>query len=96
MAGVDAVIRSQPHGSTYLGAAVNALNEQVPHDRLIVITDDQSHDAVPAPKAKRAYMINVASYKPSVAYGPWTKIEGFSENVLRYITAAENDIAATD
>lgn len=96
MAGVDAVIKSQPHGSTYLGAAVNALNEQVPHDRLIVITDEQSHDAVPGPKAKRAYMINVSSYRPAVSYGPWTKIEGFSENVLRYITACENDRPTTD
>lgn len=88
MAGVDAVIRSQPHGGTWLGQAVGALNT-LPHDRLIVITDEQSHDRVPAPAAKRAYMVNVASYKPSVAYGPWTKIEGWSEGMLRYIQAIE-------
>jgi 60 kDa SS-A/Ro ribonucleoprotein len=90
MAGVDAILRSQPHGSTFLGAAVRALNEQ-PHDRLIVVTDEQSHDVVPDPSAKRAYMINVASARNGVGYGRWTHIDGFSEGVLRYIAASEND-----
>lgn len=89
MSGVDAVLSSQAHGSTYLGRAVAHINNSVQHDRLIVITDEQSHDPVPNPKAKYAYMINVASYKPSVAYGPWTEIEGWSEGVLRYIQAYE-------
>lgn len=90
MAGVDAVIRSQPHGSTYLGAAVSALSKE-PHDRLIVITDEQSHDRVPDPAAKLAYMINVASAKNGVGYGKWTHIDGFSESVIRYIHESEND-----
>lgn len=90
MAGVDAIIRSQPHGGTYLGAAVNALNN-MPHDRLIVITDEQSHDAVPDPVAKKAYMINVASNQHGVGYRRWTHIDGFSEGVLRYIHEIEND-----
>lgn len=89
MAGVDAIIKSQPHASTHLGQAVGYINENVPCDRLIVITDEQSHDTAPQPKAKKAYMINVASHKPSVAYGTWTKIDGFSEGVLRYIAAIE-------
>lgn len=84
MAGVDAVIRSQPHGGTYLGKAVAALNAQVPHDRLIVITDEQSNDRVPGPRGK-GYMINVASARNGVGYGPWVHIDGFSENVLRFI-----------
>jgi 60 kDa SS-A/Ro ribonucleoprotein len=88
MAGVDAIRRSQPHGATYLGRAVNALNSMA-HDRIIVITDEQSHDTVPAPKALRAYMINVASNRNGVGYGPWTHIDGFSEGVLRYIAAVE-------
>lgn len=90
MAGVDAVIRSQPHGSTYLGAAVSALNKEQ-HDRLIVITDEQSHDRVPDPVAKQAYMINVASAKNGVGYGKWTHIDGFSESVIRFIHESEND-----
>lgn len=89
MAGVDAVIKSQPHGGTYLGAAVQAINTNVQHDRLIVITDEQSADRVPDPVAKHAYMINVASAKNGIGYGRWTHIDGFSEAVLRFI--AENE-----
>lgn len=91
MAGVDAVIRSQPHSGTWLGRAVAAINAQVPHDRLIVITDEQSHDPVGSPAAKRAYMINVAAHRNGVGYGAWTRIDGFSENVLRFIAEHEND-----
>lgn len=89
MAGIDAVINSQPHSSTYLGQAVTAVNA-LPHDRLIVITDEQSHDLVPDPVAKRAYMINVASAKNGVGYGRWTHVDGFSENVIRFIHQAEH------
>jgi hypothetical protein len=88
MAGVDAIARSQAHGATYLGAAVTLLNRH-PHDRLIVITDEQSHDRVPHPVAKHAYMINVASYQNGVGYGRWTHIDGFSEGVLRFIREVE-------
>jgi hypothetical protein len=91
MAGVDAVINSQPHGRTYLGAAVTAINNEIPCDRLIVITDEQSHDRVPDPVSKKAYMINVAGYKNGVGYGRWTHIDGFSESVIRFIAEVEND-----
>lgn len=91
MAGVDAVIKSQPHGGTYLGQAIAAINGFGDHDRLVVITDEQSHDRVPEPIAKRAYMINVASNKNGVGYGRWTHIDGFSEGVIRFIHGIEND-----
>ncbi len=90
MAGVDAVVRSQPHSSTWLGAAVAHVN-RLPHDRLIVITDEQSHDPVGAPAARHAFMINVASAQYGVGYGEWTRINGFSENVLAFIHAHEAD-----
>jgi hypothetical protein len=90
MAGVDAIVRSQPHGGTYLGAAVAKVNK-IAHDRLIVVTDEQSHDPVPDPVAKHAYLINVASYRNGVGYGRWTHIDGFSEGVLRFIREVEND-----
>jgi hypothetical protein len=93
MAGVDAVIRSQEHSGTYLGAALAEVNK-VPHDRLIVITDEQSHDVVGEPKAKHAYMINVASNKNGVGYGRWVHIDGFSEAVIRFVI--ENERSATD
>lgn len=88
MAGVDAIRTSQSHGSTYLGRAVQAING-MPHDRLIVITDEQSADRVPNPVAKHAYMINVASNQNGVGYGRWTHIDGFSESVIRFIREFE-------
>lgn len=81
----DAIARSQPHYSTYLGEAVRYINETESYDRLIVLTDEQSHDAVPNPKGK-GYVINVASYKNGVGYGAmWTHIDGWSEAVIDYI-----------
>lgn len=83
-----AISDSQPHGGTYLGRAVAALNAEVKYDRLIVITDEQSHDSIPGPNGK-GYVINVASYKSGVGYGAWTHIDGFSERVLEFVTANE-------
>lgn len=89
MAGVDAVIRSQPHGGTELGKAIQKINT-LPHDRLIVVTDEQSADKVPEPKVAKAYMVNVASARNGVGYGPrWVHIDGFSEAVLGFIREHE-------
>lgn len=91
MAGVDAVIRSQRHGGTALAAAVATVSA-LPHDRLIVITDEQATDGrVPDPVAKHAYMVNVASNQNGVGYGRWTHLDGFSEAILRWIHAYEAD-----
>lgn len=85
----DAIVNSQPHSGTQLGAAVAKLNELAGFDRLIVITDEQSHDRVMDPAAPLAYMINVASAQNGVGYGKWTHIDGFSEQVIRFIQEAE-------
>lgn len=91
MAGVDAVIRSQTHSVTYLDEAVRLVNA-LPHDRLIVITDEQAAGPVRTPLAKDAYMINVASYQNGIGYrGGWKHIDGFSEAVIRYIAAIESE-----
>jgi uncharacterized protein (DUF58 family) len=84
----DAIDTSQAHSGTYLGKAVEELNRTEKYDRLIVITDEQTHDAVPAPNGK-GYVINVASYKNGVGYGKWTHIDGWSESVIEYIRALE-------
>lgn len=89
MAGVEAIKRSQPHSGTRLGDAVSHANSQK-FDRVIFITDEQSSQPVPNPKAENAYMINVASYKNGVGYGKWTHIDGFSERVLTWIKEYEN------
>jgi hypothetical protein len=90
----DAIDASQRHNGTYLGNAVEELNRRAErnpterYDRLIVITDEQSHDSVPKPKGT-GYVINVASYKNGVGYGAWVHIDGWSESVIEYIRALE-------
>jgi hypothetical protein len=82
----DAIENSQEHGGTYLGKALSEIDE--PYDRIIVITDEQSHDSVPGPQG-RGYMINVASFKNGVGYGKWTHIDGWSESILDYVREQE-------
>jgi hypothetical protein len=82
----DAISRSQMHSGTYLGASIDHITET--YDRLIVLTDEQSHDAVPNPKGK-GYIINVAACQNGVGYGAWMHVDGWSEAVLDYIAAYE-------
>lgn len=94
----DALEHSQPHSATYLGAALKRIEQEVREgwDRLVVITDEQSHDSVHAPKGK-GYVINVASNRNGVGYGEWTHIDGWSEAVIEYIAeleAAESNATA--
>lgn len=82
----DAIVNSQPHGNTMLGAAVGKLDAR--GRRLIVFTDEQSHDAVPSPKGM-GYIINVASYQHGVRSDAWRRVDGFSEAVVAWIAAQE-------
>jgi 60 kDa SS-A/Ro ribonucleoprotein len=86
----DALDKSQPHSGTMLGAALKHVEGECRngYDRLVVITDEQSHDSVPAPRGK-GYVINVASNRNGVGYGPWTHIDGWSEAVIEYIAELE-------
>jgi hypothetical protein len=86
----DALETSQPHGATYLGKVLERIDEQ--YDRIVVITDEQSHDRVPAPRAT-GYVINVASYRNGVGYGAWTHIDGWSDAVIDYIRELERSAA---
>lgn len=100
MAGVDTIMRSQQHSGTRLFESVDAVNRQKDYDRIIVITDEQAFGAqggyqrgvsgLPDPKpGAKGYMINVASNKNGVGYGKWIHIDGFSENVIRYVVESE-------
>ncbi|MBV9907844.1 MAG: TROVE domain-containing protein [Hyphomicrobiales bacterium] len=82
----DAIVSSQPHSGTWLGKAVAEVDRA--GDRLIVFTDEQSHDEVAAPKG-RGYLVNVASYRHGVGAGPWRRVDGFSEAVVGWIAASE-------
>lgn len=88
MALVDGILKSQLHGGTYLGAAVQKIATDVPCDRLIVVTDEQSHDRVNTP-AGHGYVINVATNQHGVGYGSWVHIDGWSERVLDFVRAVE-------
>jgi hypothetical protein len=72
-----------------LGRALSELRDR--SDRLIVITDEQSHDRVPSPKSGRGYVVNVARYRNGVGYGAWTHIDGWSEAIIEYIRSVEAD-----
>jgi 60 kDa SS-A/Ro ribonucleoprotein len=79
----DAITGSQSHGGTELGKAIRSLPAC---DRLIVITDEQSHDSVPD---RKGYIVNVASAKNGVGYSTWLHIDGWSDKVLDYIARYE-------
>lgn len=84
----DAIVNSQLHGGTELGKAVTKVNAK--GARLIVFTDEQSHDRVDAPKGV-GYMVNVASYQHGVGAGDWRRVDGFSEKILDWIIENEKD-----
>lgn len=86
----DALDASQPHSGTYLGTAVEHVEAEYSgkYDRIIVITDEQSHDRVPAPRG-RGYVVNVASNRNGVGYGEWTHVDGWSEAIVDYIAELE-------
>ncbi len=93
----DAIEKSQPHAGTYLGLALRHVEEDCRggYDRIVVITDEQSHDHVRSPLGRnqergRGYVINVASNRNGVGYGAWTHIDGWSEAVVDYIAELEH------
>jgi hypothetical protein len=85
----DAIVNSQPHGGTELGKAILQIDQV--RTRLIVFTDEQSHDPVPGPQGT-GYMVSVASYQRGVGIGAWRRVDGFSEAVIDWIIAQEKDL----
>lgn len=80
----DAIVKSQPHSGTSTRAALEAVQANELYDRVIIITDEQSADVIPAPRGK-GYVINVGSYDRSITHGKWLGINGWSEAVIDYI-----------
>ncbi len=84
----DAVDSSQCHNGTYLGKAIETI-DKIGSDRIIVLTDEQSHDKVSIGKT-RTYIINVAGYNREVTYGQNSvHVSGWSEKVIDYIMEYE-------
>lgn len=107
MALIDAtgqMMRPLGGGGIFLNQVCKFLSEK--HglvDRMIVVTDEQDcgigHGDSPlsaTPPARKAYMINVASAKNGIGYGKWVHIDGFSENVIRFIVEMESAEAHND
>ncbi len=91
----DGILGSQAHSGTYLKRALEQLakkKEWRELDRLIVITDEQSHDGITPAWTRKAYVVNVAPYKHGLSYGnDWTHVDGWSERVVDYIAAVESE-----
>lgn len=89
----DLIYNSQHHAGTYTAKAlVEALKIWATADRIIVITDEQSHQSIPACGWQHGYVVNVAPYQHGISYGNgWTHIDGWSERVLDYIMAVERE-----
>lgn len=95
----DAIFHSQNHGVTRLGAAMDFLKAKYRKEeylRIVIITDEQSHDNVLGKFCNSGYIINVGCYKNGVGYGDWTHIDGWSEAVLDYIRELESVEAADE
>jgi 60 kDa SS-A/Ro ribonucleoprotein len=94
----DGIVTSQEHSSTQLKRALEQLSGQRDWqklDRLIVITDEQAHDGILPAWTPKAYVVNVAPYKPGLSYGNgWTHVDGWSERIVEYIAAVEGEAAA--
>lgn len=96
MGGVDAIINSQSHAGTYLAGALDRLPAPCKQaDRIVVITDEQTHDGISSlPEIGEKYLVNVASARNGVGYrNGWVHVDGFSEGVVRFIREASGKVA---
>jgi 60 kDa SS-A/Ro ribonucleoprotein len=84
----EVIMKSQHMGGTYTGNAITAVNQAMKYDRIVVITDEQSHDSIPHPNGK-GYILNIGGYRNGIAYGPWVQVTGFSEAAVEYIREYE-------
>lgn len=86
-----------PSGGTMTGmCTIQAITYNCAHgrhpDRVIVITDEQSRDQLPKlQNGCRGYVMNVAPYQNGIAWGEWTTVSGFSENLVKFIAEVERE-----
>jgi 60 kDa SS-A/Ro ribonucleoprotein len=81
-------LRHGPGGGTNTNAAV-ALAKKEGYDRIIIVTDEQSHTSIGKPEGI-GYVINVANYENGIGYGEWVHVDGWSESIVDYIRMLES------
>lgn len=84
----DAIIRATEHGGTYTENAKRSA-DAAGYDRLIIVTDEQSHQSLSKPLKDKAYVINVQPNQNGIGYGDWIHVDGWSENIVDYILRFE-------
>lgn len=90
----DAIQNATSHNSTNTQLALE-LAAKLKYDRCIVVTDEQSHQAISQPlQGKDGYVINVANNRNGIGYGAWTHIDGWSEAVVTFVSEAERESPA--
>jgi hypothetical protein len=100
MALIDAIYgQCQPlgGGGIFLKQVMDYLKkEERAADRIVVVTDEQdcgigAEDSPQnaKPFGRWNYMLNVASYQNGIGSGVWTRVNGFSEAVVDWMTAQE-------
>lgn len=86
---------SRPNGTQLGRSLYKAQLENTDCDRIIVITDEQSHDNIKQNNTKQnTYIMNVAPYKNGIEFNNdrLFRINGFSENVVDYIFELEKPL----
>lgn len=88
---VQGIGQSQDHGGTHLRGALETIRQNIPGlDRVICITDEQSHDGTLPAWTERAYLINVTGYQPGLSLaGGWQRFSGWSERIVDWIAVEE-------
>jgi 60 kDa SS-A/Ro ribonucleoprotein len=86
----DAIKNSQGHISTRLGEALTVLNNRFRYDRLVIITDEEYQGSLPSAINNKSYVVNVGVSKTGIlTQQNYTRINGFSPMVLKFIAASE-------
>lgn len=86
-------------GGIFLTQCLDFIEAREKHaDRVIVLTDEQDCDTNLSPEKAKAfgknnYIVNVAVYKNGIAYSKFTHINGWSEAVIDFIRAFEQELA---
>jgi len=89
----DAIANGVKSGGTMTDRAL-ALANATGYDRIIVITDEQSHQTIRGPNSgTKAYFVNVATEENGIGYGKWIHVDGFSESIIDFIQTFERETA---